>query len=122
MHRGSNQCESFGWKQGSSKNLLVIGKCIIRWTNAISQFMQTETNHAFRSMDEKALREFFDEYRWIHLVLGLLGNLLFFGGSVLFLFDGLLQTAGIWGFVAGSFLMLVGSSGEALVKYAQSGS
>lgn len=84
--------------------------------------MQTEPNHAFRFMDKGVLREFFDEYRWIHLLLGLLGNLLFFVGSVLFLFDGLLQAVGVWGFVAGSFLMLVGSSGEALVKYAQSGS
>jgi hypothetical protein len=54
--------------------------------------------------------------------LGLLGNLLFFAGSVLFLFDQQLQLMGVWGFVVGSFLMLVGSIGEVLVKYVQADS
>lgn len=83
--------------------------------------METETNLFFQRIDKKALREFFDEYRWIHLTLNLLGNILFFAGSVLFLFSQQLQAIGVWGFVGGSFLMLVGSSGEVLVKYAQDG-
>lgn len=48
--------------------------------------------------------------------------MLFFGGSVLFLFEGQAQTYGVWAFVIGSFLMLVGSIGEAVVKSAQDGS
>ena len=48
--------------------------------------------------------------------------MLFFGGSVLFLFKGQAQTYGVWAFVIGSFLMLVGSIGEAVVKSAQDGS
>ena len=44
------------------------------------------------------------------------------GGSVLFLFEGQAQTYGIWAFVVGSFLTLVGSIGEAVVKSTQDGS
>lgn len=84
--------------------------------------MQTESSHPFVVADRNALREFFDEYQWIHLTLGLIGNMLFFVGSVLFLFEQQLQTFGVWAFVVGSFLMLVGSAGEALVKYARNDS
>lgn len=59
----------------------------------------------------RALREF----PWIHLGLGLLGNLLFFVGSVLFFWEGT-KTAGVWLFVLGSLGMLVGSIGQLLVK------
>lgn len=84
--------------------------------------MRTETTHPIRFLDRKALKEFFDEYEWVHLTLGLLGNVLFFVGSLLFLFEQRLQTFGVWAFVLGSFLMLVGSFGNALVKYARNGS
>lgn len=63
------------------------------------------------------LRTFFHEFEWIHVGLGLLGNLSFLIGSVLFLFDGMM-TAGTWFFVVGAFGMLVGSVGSAVVKYA----
>ena len=67
-------------------------------------------------MYEDALRAFFDEYEWIHLSLGIVGNLLFFVGSVLFLFDPI-KRLDIYTFIVGSFLMLVGAVGKALVRY-----
>ncbi len=67
------------------------------------------------------------DYEWIHLSLGLTGNVLFFSGSVLFLprLTGVQrpdwlamewQTLGVWFFVVGSFLMLVGALGRLLVS------
>lgn len=69
-----------------------------------------------RKIEREALREFFDHYEWVHITLGLVGNFLFFVGSILFFYDSL-KTVGVWLFVIGSFLMLVGSCGDALVKY-----
>ena len=52
----------------------------------------------------------------IHLTLGLLGNLTFFVGSALFL-PALeeYKVLGVWLFIIGSFLMLIGSIGRFLV-------
>lgn len=59
------------------------------------------------------LRTLLHEYEWIHLGLGLSGNLMFFVGSVLFLpaFEPL-KTAGVWLFIVGSLLMFVGAAGN----------
>lgn len=59
------------------------------------------------------LRTLLRDYEWIHLGLGLTGNLMFFVGSVLFLpaFEPW-KTLGVWLFVVGSLLMLVGSAGN----------
>lgn len=65
---------------------------------------------------ERTLRTFFDDFEWIHITLGLFGNLTFFIGSVFFLYESL-KTAGIWLFIIGSFFMLVGSIGSGLVRY-----
>ncbi|GKX34294.1 MAG: hypothetical protein MnENMB40S_19120 [Rhizobiaceae bacterium MnEN-MB40S] len=56
------------------------------------------------------------DYGWIHLSLGLLGNVLFFIGSLMFL-PSLeeFKSVGIWLFIVGSFLMFVGSLGRMLV-------
>ena len=56
------------------------------------------------------------DYSWIHLTLGLLGNLTFFVGSALFL-PALeeYKVLGVWLFIIGSFLMLIGSVGRFLV-------
>lgn len=56
------------------------------------------------------------EYGWIHLCLGLLGNITFFVGSILFLpaFEPW-KTGGVWLFIVGAFLMMVGSAGRLLV-------
>ena len=67
------------------------------------------------------------DYAWVHLSLGLCGNVLFFLGSVAFLprlhtfvppwLDHPVEwkTAGVWMFILGAFLMLVGSLGQLLV-------
>ena len=63
------------------------------------------------------IRTLVQDYEWIHTSVGLLGNLLFVIGSVLFLpsFDAW-QTAGVWLFIAGSFLMFIGALGDLAVK------
>lgn len=63
-----------------------------------------------------ALRAFLRDYEWIHIGIGLFGNFLFFVGSVFFLWASW-QTAGVWLFILGSFAMLLGSLGEALVRW-----
>lgn len=55
------------------------------------------------------------DFPWVHLGLGLLGNMLFVVGSVLF-FWGSTQTLAIWLFVVGSLGMFVGSLGELFVR------
>ncbi len=55
------------------------------------------------------------QFPWVHLGLGLLGNAMFFVGSIFFLYESL-KTAGIWLFVFGSLGMLLGSIGEFLVR------
>lgn len=57
-----------------------------------------------------------EEFHWLHLTLGLIGNVSFFVGSVLFLFEPL-KTAGIWLFIVGSFGMLLGTIGDAVVSH-----
>lgn len=56
------------------------------------------------------------DYSWIHLTIGLIGNILFFVGSVLFLpqYEPY-KVLAIWLFIIGSFLMLTGSVGRFLV-------
>ncbi|ELZ33521.1 hypothetical protein C474_05555 [Halogeometricum pallidum JCM 14848] len=66
-------------------------------------------------MLKDALQTLFQEYEWVHLSLGLLGNVLFFVGSVFFLYEPL-KRLGIYAFIVGSFLMLVGSLGQAVVR------
>lgn len=55
------------------------------------------------------------DYDWFHTGVGIAGNLMFFVGSVLFIFEAT-KVAGIWLFILGSFGMLVGSVGRAIVK------
>jgi hypothetical protein len=62
------------------------------------------------------LRTIVKEYQWIHLVLGIMGNITFLIGSILFLSESL-QHAGTWMFIVGSIGMLIGNLGSALVKY-----
>lgn len=54
-------------------------------------------------------------YEWIHVSLGLFGNLLFVAGSCMFLSEQL-KTGALWLFVAGSTLMLTGALGNAVIK------
>lgn len=57
------------------------------------------------------------DFGWIHTGLGLLGNLTFVIGSVLFLpaFEPI-KTTGVWLFIIGASLMVFGSLGQLLVK------
>ncbi|WP_425548606.1 YrhK family protein [Allohahella marinimesophila] len=57
-----------------------------------------------------------NKYGWIHLSLGLLGNVAFLIGSILFLpAMEAFKLVGVWLFIAGAFLMLIGSTGRLLV-------
>ncbi|GAA5055415.1 hypothetical protein GCM10023208_19270 [Erythrobacter westpacificensis] len=57
------------------------------------------------------------DFGWIHRALGLIGNFAFLAGSVLFLpqFEQW-KTIGVWLFIVGAALMLVGALGEFLVR------
>lgn len=53
---------------------------------------------------------------WVHLAVGLLGNLAFVIGSLFFL-SPTLERAGTWLFVVASWGMFIGVSGEIAVRY-----
>ena len=57
-------------------------------------------------------------YEIVHVSIGILGNLMFVIGSVLFFdsFSGLYNMA-VWLFILGSTLMLVGAVGEELKRF-----
>lgn len=56
------------------------------------------------------------EYGWVHMSLGLFGNVAFFVGSLLLLPTlEAWKTIGVWLFVIGSGFMLIGSLGRFLV-------
>lgn len=61
------------------------------------------------------LRSALDRYRWFFVAEGVVGNLLFFVGSILFLRDST-QQMGVWLFIAGSGLMLVSSAAAAVAE------
>lgn len=66
-------------------------------------------------MQRSRVRSFLEEFPWIHLGIGIFGNLTFVVGSVLFLYANL-EPVGVWLFIIGSSGMLVGSFGELLVR------
>ncbi len=67
---------------------------------------------------QSAIRTLVRDYGWIHSGVGLLGNLAFVIGSVLFLpaFEPW-KVTGVWLFITGSTLMFVGALGDMLVKW-----
>ena len=68
--------------------------------------------------DHEQRKHFFDKYEWWFVVVGLVGNSLFFVGSVCFLFQSL-ETFAISLFIAGSCFMLVSSSAESIAEYSR---
>lgn len=69
-----------------------------------------------RPLISNLVKTIVQDFGWIHLSLGLMGNTAFFVGSILFLpaFEPL-KTLGVWLFIIGSFGMLVGAVGRLLV-------
>jgi YrhK-like protein len=64
-------------------------------------------------------KQFFEHHEWWFVALGLIGNSLFFVGSVCFLSKSL-ETYGIAMFIAGSCFMLVSSAAAAMAEYSRS--
>lgn len=69
-----------------------------------------------RKAGRRAFATFLREFPWIHLSVGVLGNLLFVVGSFFFLSENLMK-AGTWMFIVGSLGMFVGVCGEVVVRY-----
>lgn len=64
----------------------------------------------------RQIREFLHDFPWLHMGVGLFGNLTFVVGSFFFLSDRLM-IAGTWLFILGSLGMFFGVCGEIFVRY-----
>ncbi|MBK1669662.1 hypothetical protein CKO28_16610 [Rhodovibrio sodomensis] len=64
----------------------------------------------------RAISALLREYEWIHRILGIVGHVCFFVGSVLFLWESL-KLAGIWLFVVGAGGMMVDRVCSLIVHY-----
>lgn len=69
------------------------------------------------AMNTATFRRLANDFAWVHQVIGLIGGLTFFVGSIFFLFKDPLQLVGVWLFIVGSLGMLVGNAGSFLLKY-----
>jgi hypothetical protein len=63
-------------------------------------------------------KNFFDRQEWWFVALGLIGNTMFFIGSICFLYKQL-ETIAIGFFIFGSGLMLISSSAESIAEYSR---
>ena len=63
------------------------------------------------------LQTLLHDFGWIHRGIGMIGNLTFVVGSILFLpsFSSL-ETVGVWLFIGGSALMFIGALGEFVIS------
>ncbi|KZB84772.1 YrhK family protein [Amycolatopsis regifaucium] len=61
-------------------------------------------------MDAKS---FIREFPAVHLGIGVIGNVIFFAGSVLFVWH-VTELVAIWLFIIGSFGMMIGAIGQAV--------
>lgn len=58
------------------------------------------------------------DYEWIHVGVGLLGNIQFFVGSIFFLKQlSEFYTLGVWLFICGSLLMMLGAAGSGIKSW-----
>lgn len=75
------------------------------------------TSHRSRSWRRRLapLKRLAQDYSYVHTTLGLVGNTMFFVGSVFFLVESLKRVA-IWLFILGSLGMLIDTVGSALLK------
>lgn len=65
----------------------------------------------------KLLRLVIHDYDWVHMALGVIGNAAFVVGSVFFLPSfAALKTLGVWLFIVGSALMLIGGVGQLMIR------
>lgn len=80
------------------------------------EFSQERRDQGARRYFNKRRKHFFDQHEWWFVVLGLMGNALFFVGSVCFLFKHL-ETLAISMFIAGSCFMLVSSTAQSISEY-----
>lgn len=63
------------------------------------------------------LKTVVQDYGWIHTAIGAIGNFIFFLGSIFFLpSEQSMLTVGVWLFIIGSLLMMLGAIGEFFVK------
>ena len=68
-----------------------------------------------RPIDIRPIKKILDDYEWVHTGLGIVGNVCFLVGSVLFLWESTKST-GVWLFIVGALGMLIGSVGAAVVR------
>lgn len=73
-----------------------------------------EIIRAFLRERQNIIQEFVHERKWIHISLGIFGNVCFFVGSIFFLSEAL-QGLGTWLFIVGSAGMLIDSVGDAIL-------
>jgi hypothetical protein len=59
---------------------------------------------------------FIREFPAVHLAIGVIGNIIFFVGSVLFIWH-VTEVLAIWLFIIGSFGMMLGAIGQAFYTY-----
>ncbi len=74
------------------------------------------TNREPRTISSRRrLPALLNDFPWVHLGIGLVGNAAFVVGSAMFFFKST-ETAAIWVFVLASTGMLIGSVGELMVR------
>lgn len=64
----------------------------------------------------RALSALLREYEWLHRILGILGHVCFFLGSVFFLWESL-KLAGVWLFIVGAGGMMIDRICSLIVHY-----
>jgi len=104
-----------------NRKLLVSAKLIVLWCNDFCEMpkrSKLSSSNLHRDVRQSILKILIQEHRRINLSIGLLGNVCFFVGSVLFLpqLDPH-QTIGVWLFIFGSLFMLIGSIGQLLTDF-----